>query len=148
MNASSATTVRVNGTPTLGVVVDGVIVKCVACGKFRRTLTVVEPSEAEAFSLGAGRVYVSARALRLLPADDRAGHDQLSFVLAHELGHHIQSLTGVRLELQSVATSLDASALDQIRDRLLAIERALAIEQRELRLFIDDLKPFTAPKRP
>ena len=59
----------------------------------------------------------------------------------------LQSLTGVRLELQSVATSLDASALDQIRDRLLAIERALAIEQRELRLFIDDLKPFTAPKR-
>jgi Zn-dependent protease with chaperone function len=51
------------------------------------TLTVVDPSEAEAFSLGAGRVYISLGALRLMPPDDRAGRDQLSFVLAHELGH-------------------------------------------------------------
>src|SRR5262249_18348095 len=55
--------------------------------EFDFTLTVVEPSEAEAFSLGAGRIYISTDALRLVQADDRSGRDQLSFVLAHELGH-------------------------------------------------------------
>jgi Zn-dependent protease with chaperone function len=55
--------------------------------EYEFTLKVVDPSEAEAFSLGAGRVYVAARALRLMPPHDRTGHDQLSFVLAHELGH-------------------------------------------------------------
>jgi signal transduction histidine kinase len=54
----------------------------------------------------------------------------------------LQSLTGLRLELQSVATDLAPHA-PAARDRLLAAERALAIEQRELRLFIDELKPPT-----
>jgi signal transduction histidine kinase len=58
----------------------------------------------------------------------------------------LQSLTGVRLELQGIATSLSNGAPEDIRDKLLALERALAIEQRELRFFIDDLKPFTTPK--
>ncbi len=51
----------------------------------------------------------------------------------------LQSLTGIRLRLQILADAADATAA--ARDGLLAIERALAIEQRELRLFIDDLKP-------
>jgi signal transduction histidine kinase len=54
----------------------------------------------------------------------------------------LQSLTGLRLELQSVATQLAPSAA-AAQVRLLAAERALAIEQRELRLFIDELKPAT-----
>jgi signal transduction histidine kinase len=54
----------------------------------------------------------------------------------------LQSLTGVRLELQSAATDLDGNA--DVRDRLLSLERALAIEQRELRLFIDDARPSVA----
>src|SRR5262245_1484521 len=54
--------------------------------EYEFTLTVVDPSEAEGFSVGAGRVYVSASALRVMLADDRFGRDQLSFVLAHELG--------------------------------------------------------------
>jgi signal transduction histidine kinase len=49
----------------------------------------------------------------------------------------LQSLTGIRLELQNVAAASDA---DQ-RDRLLAIERTLALEQRELRMFINRLRP-------
>ena len=48
----------------------------------------------------------------------------------------LQSLTGIRLELQAIAETAGPSA-----DRLRALERALAIEQRELRLFIDELKP-------
>lgn len=48
----------------------------------------------------------------------------------------LQSLTGIRLELQAVAEDAGPAA-----DRLRALERALAIEQRELRLFIDELKP-------
>jgi signal transduction histidine kinase len=54
----------------------------------------------------------------------------------------LQSLTGARFQLQLLADDSPAS----IRDRLLAIERAIAIEQRELRLFIDALKPALPPK--
>src|SRR5262249_10829745 len=49
----------------------------------------------------------------------------------------LQSLTGIRLELRAVAAALDEEP--SARDRLFAIERALAIEQRELRLFIGGL---------
>ena len=48
----------------------------------------------------------------------------------------LQALTGIRLELQDMASDESPAT-----DRLVALERALAIEQRELRLFIDDLKP-------
>jgi signal transduction histidine kinase len=51
----------------------------------------------------------------------------------------LQALTGIRLELQSIAD--EASGSSGIQARLSAIERALALEQRELRLFINDLKP-------
>jgi signal transduction histidine kinase len=57
----------------------------------------------------------------------------------------LQSLTGVRFELQSLASDLNREGGDRARDRLLAMERALALEQRELRLFIEDLKPFSVP---
>lgn len=57
----------------------------------------------------------------------------------------LQSLTGIRLEIRAVGTAADESAPD-LRDRLFALERALAIEQRELRLFIGGLKP--APDAP
>ena len=53
----------------------------------------------------------------------------------------LQSLTGIRLELQDVAAALGTDSADSQRYRLLAIERTLAIEQRELRMFIDSLKP-------
>lgn len=56
----------------------------------------------------------------------------------------LQSLTGIRLELQALAEQPDVPS--SAHDRLLALERALAIEQRELRQFINDLKPGrTAP---
>jgi signal transduction histidine kinase len=48
----------------------------------------------------------------------------------------LQGLTGARFELQSIADTAGPAA-----DRLRALERALAAEQRELRLFIDDLRP-------
>jgi signal transduction histidine kinase len=54
----------------------------------------------------------------------------------------LQSLTGVRFELQSLVSRLENDEPDGIRDRLLAMERGLAVEQRELRLFIEGLKPF------
>jgi len=54
----------------------------------------------------------------------------------------LQSLMGIRLELQTLATDVETTATDAIRGRLLALERALAIEQREIRLlFIEDVKP-------
>jgi signal transduction histidine kinase len=52
----------------------------------------------------------------------------------------LQSLTGIRLELQALAgAAFDAA--EPARDRLLALERALALEQRELRFFIEGLRP-------
>jgi signal transduction histidine kinase len=51
----------------------------------------------------------------------------------------LQSLTGIRLEIRAVAGPLDTAP--SVRDRLFAIERALAIEQRELRFFIGGLGP-------
>ena len=56
----------------------------------------------------------------------------------------LQSLTGVRFQLQAVAD--EDHAPSSVSDRVLAIERAIAIEQRELRLFIADLKPETRPE--
>ncbi len=53
----------------------------------------------------------------------------------------LQSLTGIRLRLQALADA--AGAPPGARDSLLAVERAIAIEQRELRLFIEDLKPLS-----
>jgi signal transduction histidine kinase len=55
----------------------------------------------------------------------------------------LQSLTGIRLRLQALADEPDAQPA--ARDRLLALERAIAIEQREIRLFIEDLKPADRP---
>jgi len=51
------------------------------------TLTVIERSERDALTLGAGRVYVGDSFLTSLLDDDRSEPDQLAFVLAHELGH-------------------------------------------------------------
>jgi signal transduction histidine kinase len=58
----------------------------------------------------------------------------------------LQSLTGIRLELRAVAVSVDGDSA-RARDRLFALERALAIEQRELRFLISDLSaPLSGPK--
>ena len=54
----------------------------------------------------------------------------------------LQALTGIRLELQDIAA--DCNAMPPTQNRLLAAERAVAIEQRELRTFISGLKPGTA----
>jgi Zn-dependent protease with chaperone function len=51
------------------------------------TLTVVDQGETEAFSLGAGRIYVGAGFLRSALGSNPSGKDQLAFVLAHQLGH-------------------------------------------------------------
>ena len=54
----------------------------------------------------------------------------------------LQSLTGVRLELQTLAKTHDDGHMPaSVRERLRGLERALAGEQRELRSFINDLKP-------
>lgn len=57
----------------------------------------------------------------------------------------LQGLTGIRLEIHDIAEV--ESLPSAIHDRLLATERALAIEQRELRRLIEDLnpKPGTRP---
>jgi signal transduction histidine kinase len=60
----------------------------------------------------------------------------------------LQSLTGVRLELQSLASQLRSESLAATRDRLVTMERALAAEQRELRFFIEDLQPIRTDARP
>ena len=59
----------------------------------------------------------------------------------------LQSLTGVRFELQHLWSALAGNGSSNTPERLLAMERMLANEQRELRLFIEDLKPATSARR-
>jgi signal transduction histidine kinase len=82
----------------------------------------------EQVSLAAQRQDIAASEQRLRVARDL--HDGV-----------LQSLTAIRLELQDVAATLGADSADRHRHRLLAVERTLAIEQRELRMFIESLKP-------
>jgi signal transduction histidine kinase len=56
----------------------------------------------------------------------------------------LQSLTGVRLELRALQDAVERND-ESAAGRLHALERALAMEQRELRYFINGLKP-TAPQ--
>jgi len=51
----------------------------------------------------------------------------------------LQSLTGIRLKISAAVSDIEGSPV--ARERLSAIERALAIEQRELRRFISGLGP-------
>ncbi|MGE3957657.1 MAG: sensor histidine kinase [Vicinamibacterales bacterium] len=53
----------------------------------------------------------------------------------------LQGLTGVRLELRALAKALGANIDESTRNHLVTLERALALEQRELRLFISGLEP-------
>jgi len=87
------------------------------------------------------RLYVAERMRQLALREDRmrVSRDLHDGVL--------QALTGIRLELQDVAE--DCAAQPPAHDRLLAAERALATEQRELRRFIDGLKPeVPQPREP
>jgi signal transduction histidine kinase len=54
----------------------------------------------------------------------------------------LQSLTGVRLELRALQGAVEGHDESAV-GRLHALERALAMEQRELRYFINGLKPTT-----
>jgi hypothetical protein len=85
------------------------------------------------------QLYLADRLRELAIREDRIR-------LARDLHDGVlQSLTGVRLELQAIAAQPVGEL--PIEDRLLAIERALALEQRELRLFIEDLRPPAAAGR-
>jgi len=57
----------------------------------------------------------------------------------------LQSLTGVRLELRALQDAIEVSDESAV-GRLHALERALAMEQRELRFFINGLKPAAPPR--
>src|SRR5439155_26259395 len=50
----------------------------------------------------------------------------------------LQALTGIRLRVQEIA---DEHATSPLKEHLSEIERAIAGEQRELRLFIDNVRP-------
>lgn len=87
------------------------------------------------------RLYVAERMREVALREDRmrVSRDLHDGVL--------QALTGIRLELQDLAQ--DSAVQSATHDRLLAAERALATEQRELRRFIDGLKPeVVQPREP
>jgi signal transduction histidine kinase len=87
------------------------------------------------------RLYVAERMREIALREDRmrVSRDLHDGVL--------QALTGIRLELQDLAQ--DSAVQSAAHDRLLAAERALATEQRELRRFIDGLKPeVVQPREP
>ena len=82
-------------------------------------------------------LYIHHRLQQLAVREDRIR-------LARDLHDGVlQALTGIRFQLQALADHPAERAA--VGDQLLAIERAIAIEQRELRRFIEDLKPV--PRR-
>jgi signal transduction histidine kinase len=105
------------------------------CGLASATADIVPAAEVVAREIGNSldHLYVAERMRVLALRDDRlrVSRDLHDGVL--------QALTGIRLELQDVAE--DCRSEQAIHERLLAAERALAIEQRELRRFIEGLKP-------
>ena len=102
----------------------------------------LEPlTEVVAREIGASlnQLYVAERMKEIAASEERIR-------VARDLHDGVlQSLTGIRLEIRAVTSALDAAPT--VRDRLFAIERALAIEQGELRLFIGGLGPGEAPAR-
>jgi signal transduction histidine kinase len=56
----------------------------------------------------------------------------------------LQAMTGIRLELNSIGEALSDESRLAVHDRMADVERALAAEQRELRSFIEGLRPATA----
>jgi pimeloyl-ACP methyl ester carboxylesterase len=54
---------------------------------FEYTLTVLDQTEADAFTIGGGYVYISRSLLDALTADPEHGETALAFVLGHQLGH-------------------------------------------------------------
>ncbi len=54
---------------------------------FTYTLTVLDQTEANAFTIGGGFVYISRSLLDALLADKERGEAALAFILAHQLGH-------------------------------------------------------------
>ena len=102
----------------------------IACGTAWLSSARRRAEEAERQSL----LLIAARSQELAVREDRlrVSRDLHDGVL--------QALTGIRLELQDVATASHAP----VHDRLLAAERALAVEQRELRRLIDSLRPDPA----
>jgi signal transduction histidine kinase len=60
----------------------------------------------------------------------------------------VQALTAARLQLQAAAQDGTLGDADRTRARLHAIEGALAIEQRELRSLIDQMRPFPRAETP
>ena len=78
------------------------------------------------------QLYVAEQSRGLAIREDR-------ITLARDLHDGVlQSLTGIRLRLQEMA---DDHATSPLKEHLGEIERAIATEQRELRLFIDNVKP-------
>ena len=57
----------------------------------------------------------------------------------------LQGLTGVRLELRAIARDRPGSP-EALQQQLVSLERALAMEQRELRFFISGLEPGADPR--
>lgn len=97
----------------------------------------ITPAEVIAREIGnsLAHLYVAERSRALAVREDRLR-------LSRDLHDGVlQALTGIRLELQDIAE--DCAAHPGVKDRLLAAERAMALEQRELRRFIDGLKPDT-----
>ena len=117
---------------------DDVIRLAVLCGV---SLTVSALSAARAAAQEAERqsllvIAEQSRELAVRKARVRVSRDLHDGIL--------QGLTGIRLEIHDLAEQ--APLPPAVHDRLLATERALAIEQRELRRLIDDLNPKTAAR--
>jgi signal transduction histidine kinase len=104
------------------------------------TLGMVPLIEVVAHEVGSSleRLHLHDRLQRLVVREERIR-------VARDLHDGVlQSLTGIRLRLQALADAPGPPA--SVHDSLLGLERAIAAEQRELRLLIEALKPVARPE--
>jgi signal transduction histidine kinase len=124
----------IGSAPLTGDVVSGRVFFAGIANASADTVPLLEVVARE-LSASVKQLYSFQRAREIAIAEDRIR-------LARDLHDGVlQSLTGVRLELQTLATHDELHVPVEVRERLKDLERAIGGEQRELRSFIKDMKP-------
>lgn len=113
---------------------------------FAFSLTVLDEPGREAFTVGAGRLYVPKDYLEALLADERSGRDRLAFVLAHEIGHVCREHTRRAYQLLILEERANGNAGSDVdRERLEnAVNGTLAVRGKRLTFPSSDEQDFSA----
>jgi pimeloyl-ACP methyl ester carboxylesterase len=82
--------------------------------EFNFSLTVIDHSEWQVFTVGGGYLFITAPMLESLLADSDNGHAMLAFALAHELGHTIHMHTRRAYGFSELLEQLEKDVLNDV----------------------------------